>query len=290
MFGYIKPYTAELKVKEQEAYRAIYCGLCKQLGREYGVLSRMTLSYDFAFLSCLTMAVRGDTVLFQQERCMVHPLKKRNICQPCESLDLAAAAATILLYHKLQDNLADGETAEKAACFCALPLVRSAYEKVAKRLPTMALVAEKQMAAQSSLEQQHCSIPDQAAEPSAKILEAVLGELSDDPTQKTVLRRIGYLLGRWVYLMDALDDWAEDVKKDRYNPFRYCSRQEGEDPKQQAVASLYLTTAELIRAYDLLEVSFFDGILRNVFELGLKAEVDRIAQKEKADRTYSDET
>lgn len=279
MFGYIKPYAPELKVKEQEAYRAVYCGLCKELGRSYGQLSRMTLSYDFAFLSVLAMGVRGEAVEFRQERCMVHPLKKRNICQPCGSLELSAAMAVILLYHKLQDNIADGDAAEKVACLLALPVAKAAYDKAAEKLPELAKLTEEQMAAQAVLEQEHCSSVDRAAEPTAKILESLLGSLSEDSTQQLVLGRIGYLLGRCIYLMDALDDLEEDIKNDSYNPFRYCEAQEGESPQEQAVASLYLTVAELIRAYDLLDVQYFEGILSNVFELGLKQSVDRIKEK-----------
>lgn len=279
MFGYIKPHSPELKVKEQEAYRAVYCGLCKELGRTYGQLSRMTLSYDFAFLSVLAMAVRGETVEFQQERCMVHPLKKRNICRSCSSLELSAAMAMILLYHKLMDNLSDGDAAEKAACMLALPAAKAAYKKAAEKLPELAGLTEEQMALQALLEKEHCPSVDRAAEPTAKILEAVLGSLSDDSTQQLVLKRIGYLLGRSIYLMDALDDLEDDVRNDNYNPFRYCGEQNGESPQEQAVASLYLTIAELIRAYDLLEVQYFEGILSNVFEQGLKQSVDRIKEK-----------
>ena len=279
MFGYIKPHSPELKVKEQEAYRAVYCGLCKEMGRTYGQLSRMTLSYDLAFLAILAMAVKGEMVEFHQERCMVHPLKKRNICQPCESLELSAAMAVILLYHKLKDNIADGDTAEKAACLLALPAAQRAYDKAAEKLPNLAKVTEEQMAAQAVLEKENCSSVDRAAEPTAKILEAVLGGLSEDSTQQLVLKRIGYLLGRCIYLMDALDDLEEDKKNNRYNPFRFCEEMDGEAPQEQAVASLYLTIAELIRAYDLLEVSHFDGILRNVFELGLKQAVDHLKEK-----------
>lgn len=279
MFGYIKPCAPELKVKEQEAYRAVYCGLCKELGRSYGQLSRMTLSYDFAFLSVLAMAVKGEAVTFRQEHCMVHPLKKRNICQPCVSLELSAAMAIILLYHKLQDNIADGDAAEKAACLLALPAAKAAYDKAAAKLPALAKLTEEQMAAQVALEKERCSSVDRAAEPTAKILEALLGSLSEDGTQQLVLKRIGYLLGRCIYLMDALDDLEEDIKKDNYNPFRYCEAQEGESPQEQAVSSLYLTIAELIRAYDLLEVQYFEGILSNVFELGLKQSVDHIKEK-----------
>lgn len=279
MFGYIKPCAPELKVKEQEAYRAVYCGLCKELGRSYGQLSRMTLSYDFAFLSVLAMGVRGDAVEFRQERCMVHPLKKRNICQSCGSLELSAAMAIILLYHKLQDNIADGDAAEKAACLLALPAAKAAYDKAAAKLPALAKLTEEQMAAQAALEKERCSSVDRAAEPTAKILEALLGSLSEDETQQLVLKRIGYLLGRCIYLMDALDDLEEDIKQDNYNPFRYCEAQEGESSQEQAVSSLYLTIAELIRAYDLLEVQYFEGILSNVFELGLKQSVDHIKEK-----------
>ena len=278
MFGYIKPLAPELKVKEQEAYRAIYCGLCKQLGRVYGPMSRLTLSYDFAFLAMLAIGVRGELVEFSQERCMVHPLKKRNICQDCDSLDLSAAMATILLYHKLEDNLADGKAREKALCMAALPFAKSAYDKAAEKLPQLAQLAREQMAEQAILEREHCPSVDRASEPTAKILEALLGGLSEDPGQQLVLRRIGYLLGRWVYLMDALDDLEEDIQNDNYNPFRYCD--EGEENKEeQAVASLYLTIAEIIKAYDLLEVTYFDGLLSNVFRLGLKHSVDQLQQK-----------
>lgn len=278
MFGYIKPLAPELKVKEQEAYRAIYCGLCKQLGRVYGPMSRLTLSYDFAFLAMLAIGVRGELVEFSQERCMVHPLKKRNICQDCDSLDLSAAMATILLYHKLEDNLADGKAGEKALCMAALPFAKNAYDKAAEKLPQLAQLAREQMAEQAILEREHCPSVDRASEPTAKILEALLGGLSEDPGQQLVLRRIGYLLGRWVYLMDALDDLEEDIQNDNYNPFRYCD--EGEENKEeQAVASLYLTIAEIIKAYDLLEVTYFDGLLSNVFRLGLKHSVDQLQQK-----------
>ena len=35
LFGYIQPLREELKIKEFEAYKAVYCSLCKQLGKKY---------------------------------------------------------------------------------------------------------------------------------------------------------------------------------------------------------------------------------------------------------------
>ncbi|MEG2922942.1 MAG: DUF5685 family protein, partial [Oscillospiraceae bacterium] len=41
MFGYVMPCRPELKMRECGEYRSYYCGLCKELKREYGFTSRM---------------------------------------------------------------------------------------------------------------------------------------------------------------------------------------------------------------------------------------------------------
>ena len=53
MLGYIRTSQGELRVREYEVYRALYCGLCKHMGKCTGQCSRMTLSYDFVFLAAL---------------------------------------------------------------------------------------------------------------------------------------------------------------------------------------------------------------------------------------------
>ena len=60
MFGYIRPVTAELKVKEYELYRAVYCGLCRSLGKCTGCASKLTLNYDFVFLHHIFLSVKVD--------------------------------------------------------------------------------------------------------------------------------------------------------------------------------------------------------------------------------------
>lgn len=51
MFGYVRIDKGELKVKEYEAYRGIYCSLCRALSKRYGLFSRLILSYDMTFLA-----------------------------------------------------------------------------------------------------------------------------------------------------------------------------------------------------------------------------------------------
>ena len=60
MFGYVIPRKSELRVREWESYRAYYCGLCKELGREYGFLSRFVLNYDLVLLALTADSLAGE--------------------------------------------------------------------------------------------------------------------------------------------------------------------------------------------------------------------------------------
>lgn len=139
------------------------------------------------------------------------------------------------------------------------------------------------MKEQQKLEEQHCAQVDLASQPTACLMEEVFSSLSEDPTEKRVLERLGYLMGRWVYLIDALDDWDEDVQKGRYNPF--AQQQNGQEQVQkeqqyeQAKGTLYLTVAEMRKTYDLLGIHSLDTILENILDLGLLQTVDNIMKK-----------
>lgn len=283
MFGYIKPAKAELKVKEWEAYQGIYCGLCKQLARRYGWFARMTLNYDFVFLAVLDMALREKQIHFCREHCVVHPLKKRTCCRPNESLELCCDVAMLLTCHKLEDDLHDEGFLKRTMVRLILPFARRNYRKAAAFRPELAQKLREQMQRQQQLEDGHCANVDQAGEPTACLMGQVLSSLSEDPMRRRVLERLGYLLGRFVYLIDALDDWDEDTAKGRYNPFAERAAQEQETDRRAMYAdargTLYLTIAEMRKTYDLLGVRSLDTVLENVLYLGLRSTVDQIMAK-----------
>ena len=282
MFGYIKPFKAELKVKEWEAYQGIYCGLCKQLAQRYGLFARMTLNYDFVFLAMMDMALREQRIHFCQCNCITHPFKKRICCQSNQSLELCCDIAMLLTCYKLEDDLADEGLLRRTAVRLVLPFARRDREKAAQYRPQLAEQMQQQMQQQNRLEQEGCAQVDLAAEPTALLMQQVFAALSDDPMRKRALERFGYLLGRWTYLIDALDDWEEDVRRGRYNPFARQAQQQEITPGEQyrqARGTLYLTIAEMRKAYDLLGIRSLDSILENVLDLGLRQMVDHILAK-----------
>ncbi len=265
MFGYVRIDKPELKVREYETYKAIYCTLCRKLGRQYGLLSRMTLSYDFAFLSMLHMAMRPGPVCFEQKRCAFNPLKKCNYCTNDDLLDFPAAAAMILLYEKINDNIADEKGLKKIAFYLLKPIYCSAYRKASKNYPEIRQIVTSYIEAQHQIESENCTDPDRAGDPSAKMLSELLQLCSPDETQRRVLERLGYCIGKYIYLLDAACDLPDDQKKGSYNVFR------GEtDIRHRVEPQLYFCINEAGRAFELLELNKYRSILGNIIYLGLE--------------------
>lgn len=289
MFGYVKPYNPELRVRELEEYKAVYCGLCKQLGRSFGVFARFTLSYDFAFLAMLKTALDSE-ICPETERCacIAHPFCKRIRVRENAAMQMAARAAMISVYYKLLDDREDEGFFRRIGAVLLLPFAKRARRKALAFADGAAAdeAAAKMSAAQGQLEAEKCQIPDAAAEPTANFLAAVLKNCAATAEQAAVLERFGYLLGRYVYLCDALDDLEDDRQRGRYNPFLYA----GGEAAIAAKNALFLTTAELSDDFDLLEIHRYEGILENIIRIGLRAEVIRIEKKLKGGDKHGTES
>lgn len=281
MFGYVRPYKPELLVREYAQYKAVYCQLCRVLGQEYGPLARFALSYDCAFYALISLSLGGEQVEEHRGRCVCNPLKACTyLPSPGESYRKAAALCVLLTYHKLRDDLADEGFWKSLGSRLLLPLVSRKAKKAAERCPFMAQAVERAMEDQRQAEQQRGGV-DQCAEPTAKLLETLFGELAGCERlakQRTALERFGYFLGRWVYLMDAADDLREDLKSGSFNPFIQRLGLEdktaltGEERKSAEATcneTLNATAVQLALALNLIDLGGFGPIIENVARKGL---------------------
>lgn len=267
MFGYVKVYQPELKMGEFEQYRGMYCALCRTLKKRYGFVAQLTLSYDMTFLAVLHMALSNDCAGFKNGRCPYNPLKKRLCCQPNTALEFCADAAMLLVFHKTMDTIHDDRFYKRIAARLILPIMRRNRRLAAERLPELDRVIETAMCRQTELETNRIGSVDAAAQPTADMLSALCAAASDEEKQKRVLARFGYCLGRWVYLIDAADDFEDDIKTGSYNPL--SQYQTVEAARAGALSSLNASVAECRAAYELLNIRRFNGILRNVLEWGM---------------------
>ncbi len=267
MFGYVKACKPELKVKEYDTYKAVYCSLCKKLGKSYGLLSRFTLSYDFTFLALLNMSMTDGCDGFERKRCAFNPLKKCNYCKNLDAVDMPAAAAMIMLYYKILDNIADERGFKKLGYWFLKPIFSRAHKKAARQYPNIETAVAEYIAAQNTLEKEGCTSMDEAADPTAKVMEKILALCSEDDIQKRVLSRLGYCIGRYVYLLDAAVDLQEDIKSGSYNVLKNVDAAEYKD---RIKSQLYFCVNEASRAFELLDIKKYKTILGNIIYLGLE--------------------
>lgn len=283
MFGYIRAYKPELRVKELEMYKAIYCTLCKRLGKNYGILARLTLSYDFTFLALLDLSIKEGNVETKRKCCTFNPLKKCNYCKETgNEFDFSSAAAMIMLYYKIEDNIADEKGLKKVGYRIIKPLFSSAYKKAKLKFPQINDIIEDYIKEQSVFEKEKIYDADRAADPTAKALSQLFELLSRDATQKRVLNRLGYCLGRYIYLIDAVADLEKDKKSGNYNPYLINP---DEEIKQRVTAQLNLTAAQAQSAFELLDIYKFRDILGNIIYLGLEETAKSVLQNYKKEQS-----
>ncbi len=218
MFGYVRTENGELKVREYETYRGVYCGLCRCMGKCTGQCSRMTLSYDFAFLATLRICLENTEIGFERRRCFVHPLKKRSVMKRNAVLDYCARTAAILNYHKIKDDLSDERGLKKLRAALFYPFAAHARKK-ALRAGLSALDAKisEGLSSLGELEAKRLVSVDEPAAVFGEILADIVG-FGLDEEKARIGRAVGRSVGKWIYIIDALDDLGDDKRKGRYNP------------------------------------------------------------------------
>lgn len=267
MFGYIRPVKAELKMREFTRYRSVYCGICKAIGRTYGQLPRLGVSYDLTFLGLLMQAVAEPDPVLTTERCVLHAVRPRVVTAADDCL-LACADYTVLLtLLKLADNVADRDHALSARA--ALAWLGRARRQANRRCPVLKPRLETEMAAFNAAEAQGCF--DEAADRFGALLglifEAAAAVAKLEPMYADALRLAGRDLGRWVYRIDAADDWRKDRASGRRNA--YGSLTDRAAVAQQAERDLIPLEQSLDRSLALLPYRRDAAIVQNIVQLGL---------------------
>ena len=281
MFGYIRPLKCELKMREYDAYRAAYCGLCNALSSRCGFLSRFIVNYDFTFLALLlsdAYNVAGETV---KKRCIVCPAGR--MCARSDVYDSVADISVVLTYLKLCDDVSDN-TFFKSFFRACVPrmLLNGAYKKASKKISDYTQKAKTNYLELSQLEKERCASIDEAAHKFANMLSDIA--CGDDAVSR-VLREMFYHIGRFVYIIDALDDFEEDAVRGRYNPiaerFRVNSETIPEETRNEVVEILAMSKDAILKAFELLPQGENSGLIRNIIELGMKNSVYTVLNKEK---------
>ncbi len=284
MFGYLKPDKPYLYLKDETLYNALYCGICKSIKKTSGNASRFALSYDVAFLSALTHNVCGVDVDVKRKRCVAHPIKSRPIASVDEISKKLASLNMILAHYKLRDDVLDEHKGSFKSAF-----ISKGYKRAKKLQPEMDKIVYDGYKNLLSLEQKGEKsvdiVSDSFATMMAKISNVLFGEFSTEYTYNLV-----YALGKWVYLIDALDDYDKDIKNKSYNVFYNAYGQnsyaEFIEKNSSEIAFIFNTVfTQISENYKQIPKKFNGDLVENVLFKGIpKTTVTILTKLKKSDK------
>lgn len=271
MFGYVQADTEKLNQAEKDRYKAVYCGLCHTLGQRHGFSARMGLTYDMTFLALLLSSLYEPEETTEQSRCVIHPFKEHFYVSN-EYINYAADMTVALVYFKCMDDWKDDK---KVIAKGYSALLSKAYKKVKIDWPLQCSVIERELSVLSEIEANNNTSADAAANSFGRLMEALFVCKKD--FWSDYLKKLGYGLGRYIYLADASVDLEDDIKNGSYNPLvNLISKAEDFKPR------LELLLGEASDCFEKLPLVQDESLLKNIMYSGIWTKYNRKINKGEA--------
>ena len=274
MFGYVVCNQKELKLREYEEYRSYYCGLCKILKKRYGRFGQMTLSFDTTFLILLLTGLYDTETLVTTERCLIHPAQK-HITRVNGFTEYAADMNIILSYYSCLD---DWEDEHRLKGLALSALLKGKEKKAGVNYGYKDAVIRDRLMKLRECEAAQCGDIDQVSGLFGDIMAEILAVREDE--WEDSLRRMGFFLGKFIYIMDAFEDLDKDRASGSYNPLLHMDLPD--DPDAFCLNMLTMMMAECCKTFESLPILENADILRNILYSGIWSRYNEICRKKKA--------
>lgn len=287
MFGYLRVDAENLRLREYNVYKALYCGLCKSMGKCTGQCSRLALSYDCTFLAALRLSLVGEMPELKQFHCAIKCFRKHNAFVGSKEIDFCADASAILTHYKLLDDKKDEKGFRKLSVLLLSPLFSFGYRRAKKRQGELDRVIKSHMEELAAIETENAPLADRPAECFGHLVGEIASFGLPDPAAR-IARSIGLAVGKWIYLVDAADDYEKDKKKGRYNPFLFYDEGLDDSGKEALREALNEYLADAERALDLIDdypAPELREILKNLLYSGLPQKAESILFPERKEST-----
>ncbi|MCR5584970.1 MAG: DUF5685 family protein [Lachnospiraceae bacterium] len=259
MFGYVNINKNELKVKDFNLYRAYYCGVCQALRKRLGTAGRLTLSFDMTFLAVLLDGLYDLETVKEKRRCAPHMISPHDSMEG-DACTYAADMNILLAYDNLEDKWFDSKNpGAKAGAL----LLKRKRNKLAKLYPRQAQAIGDYISKLHEAEKAKETDLDAVAGLTGEMLGEVFCFKEDE--WSGTLRKLGFFLGKFIYLADAYEDYDDDKKTGSYNPFVL----KGIDKDTDGKRILTMMAAEAARTFETLPVDKNLDILRNIIYSGI---------------------
>lgn len=271
MFGYVVMNKPEIKFKDFDQYKSFYCGLCRELREKYGVAGQISLSYDMTFVVLLLDGLYEPGVRKGTTRCVLHPVRKQLIRKSVVT-EYAADMNLLLTYYKCIDDWNDER---KISGKCYAKVLENKVKKTSAKYKNKAEKIKTLLQQLSQWEKAGETDIDKMAGCFGKIMEEIFA-YKEDIWEKR-LRRMGFYLGKFIYLLDAYEDLEKDLENGNYNPFYRDYIINGFEERVRQL--LVMMLAESCKEFERLPVIRHEDILRNILYSGVWCRFEEITRK-----------
>jgi len=219
MFGYITAVQGELTVNDLNRLKSYYCGLCFCIKERFGNIPRMFLNYDTTFFAVLLDGLSSEDNTTKSSHCIRHPLSQRNYIYNNSAINYAADLNIALVYYKLLDNILDENDFKS---FSSSKILKHYYNKISNN--TLKTTIHNCLDELHQLEKSKNTYSiDELSHPYSNLLGLILKDYpeklnNDCEKTRNYLYNFGYSFGKWIYLIDALDDLKDDIDFNTFNP------------------------------------------------------------------------
>lgn len=273
MFGYVIINKGDLTFREFDVYHSYYCGLCRVLKENYGFTGQMSLNYDMTFLVLLLTSLYEPETIYEMKKCVAHPFQRQGVSM--NKITLFGAEMNVLLTgYKCKDDWKDDKKVLKKLYGTAL---KSKIKAIKEKYSEKAEIIEVCFRNLDKLEKENCRNIDKMAGLFGKVMEELFIYREDE--WEEILRKLGYNLGKFIYILDAYEDVEEDIKKGSYNPF--AEKYQNEDFEKMCRIVLTSAIAECSRAFEMLPLIDHVKILRNILYSGVWHRYEKIREERK---------
>lgn len=275
MFGYININQKELSEENKKIYQAYYCGLCQKLKTNCGTKGQMLLSYDLTFLIVLLTGLYELENTETEFTCPLHPTKKRT-AYINEVTEYAADMNLILAYQNLLDDWKDEKSYTKKAF---VKILDKDYTRIVSKYPRQVRALEEFMRKTAEAEKNKETNLDLVAGLTGEMLGEIMCWREDEWQEE--LRTLGFYMGKFIYLMDAYEDYEADQKKNCYNPLVYMEKEN--DQEFDTFCKLLLTSmmSECAKSFERLPILLHADILRNILYSGVWSRYEYLQLRKK---------
>lgn len=272
MFGYIIVNKPEMKFKEFDLYQSFYCGLCKALKDSHGRVGQLTLSYDMTFVVLLLTSLYEPDTVMSYRKCIAHPLVKHP-ARVNEFSRYGADMNLLLSYYKCLDDWEDERKFSRKTMAAAL---QKQFRKVAAAYPEKEYLIREKMEQIHNCEEMQCANLDEVSGYFGEIMAEIFAYRQDE--WEMDLRRMGFFLGKFIYLMDAYEDVEKDIKTGNYNPLKQIFPN-NPDFADNCRELLTMMMAECSREFERLPILLYADILRNILYSGVWCRYTMVTEK-----------